>query len=720
MIEATVFLTLLGIGLLASQEKKKQKNSRIDSFNSGSDDPSQEDPHKSVYYDKAREMEYLACSKAMKDSMEPRKTGVISRNATSSDFVDPQTVMNEKLAPKNIIEDDKKKGLDASQATYSRLTDSTIENFTHNNMVPFFGSRVKQNMKFDANNTILEKYTGVGPVNENFYLQKKETPVMFKPEKNVGNPYGMRDSDSFIQSRMVQSTVRNNEFPIEKIQVGPGLNQGYGSNPSGGFNQSDTRDYAMPKNVDDLRVLSNPKNTYRGRVISGQKDIKRGKLGEVFKNNPDTFYKNCPDRYFKTTGAYTKDRKREKHILQPQNRQNTHVDYKGPAMYANSKAVKSRPGVKKTNKTQLNNFGFRNVDADEYGKGADYDYGKGNILIYKNERDITTTKTHKNNLTSAVKALSAPLLDVFKFSKKEYTVDNKNQTGNIERGVRKQTIYDPNDVARTTLKEQLIHDASTGTNTPQQPSKLTVYDPEDIARTTMREIIDPMDTELNMKRAAYKQTIYDPEDVAKTTIKEQTIDEKRSGNLNRLEDVGPGAYVSTEYDAKNTHKQFTSDNNYYGSGYVKQKEAFNASEHEVKDTQKQFISDNDYTGIAGPGDNDKAMSYEDMYNACISDVKEMVLEGREPTKSSTKMAQGGDSINIEVLKRERDRESKRLHNNQNKVYQDTPSNSKLNNQCKLTGNKDTLKQNIQLERTESEILNSFNKNPYTQPLDSVF
>ena len=195
MLEATVFLTLLGVGLLASQEKKKQKNV-VDTFANNDDNPSQEDPHKSVYSDRTREMEYEACSKAINDSQNPRVTGVVSKNARQGDFVNNQSGMNESITSRNFIGKEKKSKIDSSKTTYSRLTGSKIENFSHNNMVPFFGSRIRQNLSDNSNATILEKYTGVGEVDDMFYLQKKEVPNMFKPEKDIGLPCLLYTSDA--------------------------------------------------------------------------------------------------------------------------------------------------------------------------------------------------------------------------------------------------------------------------------------------------------------------------------------------------------------------------------------------------------------------------------------------------------------------------------------------------------------------------------------------
>ena len=49
------------------------------------------------------------------------------------------------------------------------------------------------------------------------------------------------------------------------------------------------------------------------------------------------------------------------------------------------------------------------------------------------------------------------------------------------------TVYDPNDVAKTTIKETNIHNEREGNMSG--PKKLMVYDPNDVARTTIKELI---------------------------------------------------------------------------------------------------------------------------------------------------------------------------------------------------------------------------------------
>ncbi len=119
--------------------------------------------------------------------------------------------------------------------------------------------------------------------------------MFFEPQKNMSNVYGTGSLDGFMLDRYYVSNIRDNESPVEQIRVGPGLNQGYTSQPSGGFQQPDAQDYAMPKTVDELRVKTKPKISYFGRVVSGEKINKPAKIGTVFKNRPDTFYLQEPD-----------------------------------------------------------------------------------------------------------------------------------------------------------------------------------------------------------------------------------------------------------------------------------------------------------------------------------------------------------------------------------------------------------------------------------------
>ena len=57
----------------------------------------------------------------------------------------------------------------------------------------------------------------------------------------------MNNNDEFYRGRVVDSRNRNNTFPIAQQTVGPGLNKGFTTKGSGGFQQNDTLLYAKPR-----------------------------------------------------------------------------------------------------------------------------------------------------------------------------------------------------------------------------------------------------------------------------------------------------------------------------------------------------------------------------------------------------------------------------------------------------------------------------------------
>lgn len=156
-----------------------------------------------------------------------------------------------------------------------------IADFVHNNMVPFFGPKIKQNMAgtgissgnytdgievnsgFDhtiPNQTLMATYTGM----DDTYMSKRETGPFFSPaEQQTGWVYGMPlfrpDRSQYEQSL---NNVRNDLKPIEAQQVGPGLALDPSVPASGGFHDF-TR--IMPNNVNDYKV-----NQLENRVIAGK------------------------------------------------------------------------------------------------------------------------------------------------------------------------------------------------------------------------------------------------------------------------------------------------------------------------------------------------------------------------------------------------------------------------------------------------------------------
>ena len=139
-------------------------------------------------------------------------------------------------------------------------------------------------------------------------------------------------------------------------------------------------------------------------------------------------------------------------------------------------------------------------------------------------------------------------------------------------------------------------------------SRPTARDPDDIARTTLKETIENYDTDLNVKTRIPKPTVYDPTDIAKTTIKETNINNEREGNVGMTDYQYGLGYLTNPIEVPNTNKQFTSDHEYQGvaDGDVGKGggEGYLVTNYEAKAVSKQFISDNEYVGENPASGND--------------------------------------------------------------------------------------------------------------------
>ena len=157
----------------------------------------------------------------------------------------------------------------------------------HNNMVPFFGARVTQNLQAGAHDSVLDTFSGTGK-NQ---FDKREIASMYDVKSGMGLPFGNQNESDFLQSRQVTSLRMNNVFPVEPVRVGPGLNDGYTNLPSGGYQQfNELQEYAKPRTTDEIRTENNPKLSYNAPPVPGAFYITNpGLQAPVNKNRPDGF-----------------------------------------------------------------------------------------------------------------------------------------------------------------------------------------------------------------------------------------------------------------------------------------------------------------------------------------------------------------------------------------------------------------------------------------------
>ena len=203
----------------------------------------------------------------------------------------------------------------------------------HNNMVPFFGAKVTQNMRTGATNSILDTFAGTGSE----YFQKREVAAFYDVVPGQGLVFGNANESDFMQSRMVAGTNMKNVFPIEQTRVAPGINDGYNNLGSGGYQQFNaTQEFAKPRTTDEMRTANKPKLSYDAPVIPGSHFITQpGLQAPVLKNRPDTFQvltdKDTGELMYlnTTTGAQVAPASFPEQMFKEQQRESTNIEYYG-------------------------------------------------------------------------------------------------------------------------------------------------------------------------------------------------------------------------------------------------------------------------------------------------------------------------------------------------------------------------------------------------------
>jgi hypothetical protein len=473
--------------------------------------PSMNNIYDSDFYNKTKDYELKLATNSFNKSKNPFKTGVVPRPAYSDMFMDTTEYNN--------IPSNKVKSLSGN--------DIPIDKFTHGNMQVFLKKGVTQNVNLDNNQNFYEKF------GYNEYKNKKtEVENFFQPTSDNSLIRGMNNNTDFLKDRTNITSIQNNYNPIQSIKVAPGLNQGYTSQGSGGFQQADTILYTTPKKLDDLRPKSDQRNTiFEIPIQAPIKNMidKRAEVAPFSKNRPETAFKQTKDNWFKGVSYLKKESSRPHENLKDTSRIGTHIDYYG------------------TSKNQIEQF--NNND----------NYGKNSILVYNTEKhELSKTETPIANITSLIKGFTAPITDAIKITFKEYFIDNPRSYGNaIPQVPEKQTIYDPvNHIMKTTIKETTIHDNDNLNLTGNKETYSALYDD---AKTTLKEtIVDKTDT-LNL--TGNEETYSALYDNAKTTIKETTIHDNDNLNLTGNKET----YSALYDDAKTTLKETTIHDNYEGN-----------------------------------------------------------------------------------------------------------------------------------------------------------
>lgn len=348
--------------------------------------------------------------------------------------------------------------LESDPTQYKSLTGNIVNasGLKHNNMVPFFGSKINCSGNHKGNENKLDNMIGAGSQ----HIRKQEQAPLFKPQENMQWAHGTPSASNFIQSRMNPSMKMANVKPFEEVRVGPGLNEKGGVLGSGGFNAGmQNRQQWMPKSVDELRTANNQKQSYGGVILGGKREIQnRGVMGKMEKHRPDTYYENGPERYFTTTAGQTAQTVRSKQILRHANRADATRDYYGNA--ADNKTGHYLDGEHNAPKRAVLESDIKHISN---AKALNDNPNGRQIEIQSHARSVTMNnrtidQSRERFLNGPIKALTsavvAPIMDVLRPSRKENFIGNIRKSGNIatvDAGAG--YVYNPAEKAKKTIRE---------------------------------------------------------------------------------------------------------------------------------------------------------------------------------------------------------------------------------------------------------------------------
>ena len=337
------------------------------------------------------------------------------------------------------------------------LTGEPIQSndFKHNNMVPFYGSKGGGKA---ANDNLAESRLDNMQGGGSHTISKREQAPLFSPADNVQLSYGMPNQSDFLQSRMNESTRMANTKPWQEERVAPGLNKGFTTTAGAGFNSGmEARDLLMPKSVDDLRVETNPKNTYELNGHEGPANYHNkasGSVktqGRVEKHSVDRDYEVGPKRWFTTTGASKAAAARENFQLDETNRQRSTTDYYGASVSGVDGGYTDRNYAEST-KQQLSGTDMPVPSAGGRHGTHKGEYGREGYNLLSNNRTLDGGKTEVGQVWGMMRAVIAPFDDVFRASRKELLIDNHRVAGNPGAPVTKTTTRG-NDKVKPTIRQ---------------------------------------------------------------------------------------------------------------------------------------------------------------------------------------------------------------------------------------------------------------------------
>lgn len=347
----------------------------------------------------------------------------------------------------------------SEELQYYSLTGDRVDGtyFEHNNMVPFYGSKLySQHVSSNVNESILDSYSGAGSQT----IVKKEQAPLFAPHDSIQWANGTPNQSEFLQSRINPSNRMANVNPFAEANVAPGLGLGPTAQGSGGFNSGMlARETWMDKNVDELRPGNKPRASgnslfgYEGAPMSAVTyNATQEQMGIMEKHLPDQSFELGQDRYFTTTGVQKGETLHAMPIDRYVSRPETSTDYTGVAGSVNEGAYV--PGeYMETHMQSLGEVPLTPANANGRFYSNDGDYGVKSKMAYPNNRSANHQESYYGLVSGSIGATVAPLLDILRPSRRQNVIGTLRPYQNASRTVKESYIFNPADRLGTTIRE---------------------------------------------------------------------------------------------------------------------------------------------------------------------------------------------------------------------------------------------------------------------------
>jgi hypothetical protein len=342
---------------------------------------------------------------------------------------------------------------------------------THTNMVPFYKGSVPPGAMHPENTSAhLEHFVGHGFGDDGGMTSlskgKREQSTLFDPIEYRSGGLSAKDfSRDDVRNQYIGTfaipQVRNNELPFEQMHVGP---MGTAS-----ASEDWQRQMMMPRNIDELRPLSKQRQCFEGRINPGSAaHTVTNRFDEIPQNTqtrppPLVREQRSADDFMRTMGASGSLPSYDK----------THYDARATARELTTTSARATSGASGAAPVQIHKDAARPAHHEitfrsqlgELPKGHAVksvkdvnDYGRSGFHVNGNDRE---RNGRPGIIASAVRALTAPIQDKLRATRKEEML-NPTPSANIvgSHGIPKLTVYDSQDVMRTTRKEVGIHDTS--------------------------------------------------------------------------------------------------------------------------------------------------------------------------------------------------------------------------------------------------------------------